>query len=368
MNLQQLSDAELIAALKSLVGSERRTVAAVLRHLNEMDRRRIASKSGFPSLFEYCVNELKYAHGETARRIHAARAASKYKILYRMLEQGHLSLTVVSRLAPHLKWDNYRRLIRSSVGRSTREVEALIASLNPVPAAPAERIRYLAIVPSVPEAETNGHIPSMPQAVPAPAAVPALEAAAVLAAASEAATPQSRSEPRGAPAIRRVHFSFTGDEALLRDYERAKELSRHKWPAVKIEDVFAGALKALLAKIDPDLRARRKERARRLAVGARTRSIATAIKDEVWRRDGGRCSFEAHGRKCGSRAGLQFDHIFPWSMGGSSDAANIRLLCRSHNALEARRAFGAGKIDAMIAGRRSQAREDQRRLAPDGEI
>ncbi len=353
MNLERLSDAELIASLKSLVGSERRTVAAVLRHLNEMDRRRIASQSGFPSLFEYCVNELKYAHGETARRIHAARAASKFKILYRMLEQGHLSLTVVSLLAPHLKWDNYRRLIRASVGRSTREVEAMLASLSPLPAAPAERIRHLSVSAVVPDAQ--------PDALVAP---PATETPSVPAPES----PIARTQLQNPPAICRVHFSFTGDEALLRDYERAKELSRHKWPAGKIEDVFAGAHKALLAKIDPDLRARRKERARRLAVGARTRSIAAAIKDEVWRRDGGRCSFEAHGRKCGSRAGLQFDHRRPWAMGGSSDAANIRLLCRAHNALEARRAFGAGKIDAMIAGRRSQVREDQRRLAPDGEI
>jgi len=92
-------------------------------------------------------------------------------------------------------------------------------------------------------------------------------------------------------AVQRVHFAFTGDEALLRDFERTKELSRHKWPTGKMEDVFAGAMRALLDKIDPDKRSRRKDRMRRLAAGARSRHIDRGVKAEVWLRDGGRgCS------------------------------------------------------------------------------
>lgn len=78
IDLTLLTDEELIASLRSLVGDERRTVTSVLRHLNEFDRRKLAVGKGFPSLFDYCVRELKYAQGEAARRIQAARAAVKY--------------------------------------------------------------------------------------------------------------------------------------------------------------------------------------------------------------------------------------------------------------------------------------------------
>jgi 5-methylcytosine-specific restriction endonuclease McrA len=118
--------------------------------------------------------------------------------------------------------------------------------------------------------------------------------------------------------------------------------------------VFAGALKVLLDKIDPDRRRRRRDRARRLAAGARSRKIPQPVKDEVWDRDGGRCAYRSDaGRVCGARAGLEFDHVRPWALGGGSgDAGNIRLLCRSHNELEARRAFGGALVDAAVARRR----------------
>lgn len=56
------------------------------------------------------------------------------------------------------------------------------------------------------------------------------------------------------------------------------------------------------------------------------RVIPSAIKLVVWRRDGGRCA------RCRTDKNLHFDHIIPWSRGGSStDAANIQLLCAAHN-------------------------------------
>lgn len=58
----------------------------------------------------------------------------------------------------------------------------------------------------------------------------------------------------------------------------------------------------------------------------RTRAIPTAVKLEVWKRDGGRCVI------CGSKDELHFDHIIPYSKGGTSlTAANVQLLCARHN-------------------------------------
>lgn len=56
------------------------------------------------------------------------------------------------------------------------------------------------------------------------------------------------------------------------------------------------------------------------------RIIPTWVKLEVWKRDDGKCTM------CGSMEDLHFDHIIPWSKGGSSSTSeNIQLLCGKHN-------------------------------------
>ena len=58
----------------------------------------------------------------------------------------------------------------------------------------------------------------------------------------------------------------------------------------------------------------------------RRRIIPTEIKLEVWKRDGGRCV------TCGADDELHFDHILPFSKGGTSiKVENVQLLCARHN-------------------------------------
>ncbi len=59
---------------------------------------------------------------------------------------------------------------------------------------------------------------------------------------------------------------------------------------------------------------------------AHNRMIPTSVKLEVWRRDNGKCV------TCGSSDNLHFDHILPFSKGGTSlKVENIQLLCARHN-------------------------------------
>lgn len=63
---------------------------------------------------------------------------------------------------------------------------------------------------------------------------------------------------------------------------------------------------------------------------------ADLLRHRVFKRDGGRCTFEVEGRRCPATGMLQFDHMIPWSRGGASnDPENIRLLCAAHNRLAA---------------------------------
>lgn len=59
------------------------------------------------------------------------------------------------------------------------------------------------------------------------------------------------------------------------------------------------------------------------------RMIPTSVKLEVWKRDKGQCV------QCGSKDNLHFDHILPYSKGGTSlKSENIQLLCARHNLLK----------------------------------
>ena len=61
-------------------------------------------------------------------------------------------------------------------------------------------------------------------------------------------------------------------------------------------------------------------------LGDLDRVIPSAVKLEVWKRDKGCCV------KCGSNQNLHFDHVIPYSLGGSSKAIeNIQILCAKHN-------------------------------------
>jgi hypothetical protein len=75
----------------------------------------------------------------------------------------------------------------------------------------------------------------------------------------------------------------------------------------------------------------KREDSKLAALGNRTQRVnkrefvSDETKIDVWRRDGGKCV------KCGSRERLEFDHIIPVALGGSSTARNIELLCEECN-------------------------------------
>jgi hypothetical protein len=57
----------------------------------------------------------------------------------------------------------------------------------------------------------------------------------------------------------------------------------------------------------------------------RREAIPRAVQREVWQRDGGRCV------ECATKEKLCFDHIVPFSRGGSNSVRNLQLLCEPCN-------------------------------------
>ena len=334
MSVGHLSDVELERRLKELVGIERKSLVLLLAHLGEFDERRLHSDRGHESLFYYCMRVLGYSEQAAYKRIRAARAARAYPEIYRRLAAGETNLTVIVALAAHFSADNVVELLDAARGKRTLEIEALAASFSPRPDSP-DFIR----------------------------ALPATDDALI--------------EPLSE---RRFLFRLTAGSEFLAKYKRAKELLGVKGGA-SMAAVIESGFDAVLNRLDPARRIeRRTARAARAAStrGASTRgadagagsqpsdaldlffpaagpaagpvggppesrAIAAALRDEVWQRDAGRCTFmTSDGDRCLATGGLEIDHIRPFALGGPSDvAANLRLMCRTHNQLLARRIFGA---------------------------
>jgi hypothetical protein len=62
-----------------------------------------------------------------------------------------------------------------------------------------------------------------------------------------------------------------------------------------------------------------------LSFFSQSRYIPVATKQVVYTRDGGICQC------CGSSQSLEYDHIMPFSCGGTSSVSNIQLLCLQCN-------------------------------------
>jgi hypothetical protein len=159
-DVRGLSDRELLSRVKTLVSQERGTTLEILRHLIEVDRRRLHLGLGYPSVFEYCLRHLGYSSSAAGRRIHAARCIRDYPEVYGLLEKNELNLVTVSLVASILTDANAKELIGRIRGKSQREVESIVAEYRP-PVSMRDRARPVSVV--VPEVESrepviSGHL------------------------------------------------------------------------------------------------------------------------------------------------------------------------------------------------------------------
>lgn len=341
--LESVSDEALLTSARLSAQKERGTLEVMLRQLCEIERRVLYAQEGYKSLYQYCARELGLSEGESWRRTNVSRACIKYPRLFTVIGKGEIHLASLALITPHFTDDNWKDLLAKASRKSKREVERMVAPYLNRPER-FDRVRFLG------STGTAGN---------------------------EIKGPLAKDSGETSPPSQRVEIVFSADEVILKKLERVKDLLRSKMRSVKFEDAVVAGLDAWLQVNDPDVILRRKE-ARRRKVGPpsnkkrtpsrmrrqtrsdeslnSSRNIPQSVRDEVYKRDGGRCVFvSASGTRCDARSGLELDHLKPFALGGrSDDVENIRLLCATHNQLSARQWFGRDKIESIIAEKQSQ--------------
>jgi len=344
-----LSDADLLATVKRLAANERHATAQLVAHLAEMDARRLYLAEGCSSLFTYCTHVLHLSEHAAYGRIESARAARKFPAILDAVASGALHLTAVNLIAPHLTVDNVDRVIAGATHKTKRELEELVATLHPQPPVPSS-------VRKLPQTQqrTAAHNASEDQ--------PDRQAdqregvdqriAAVELETSDGTDVQRPVQPVSHAAIKPLApeqylVKFTASRTMHEKLREAQALLRHQVPSGDVAQIFERALTLLLA----ELRKARHAATRRPRPTDRTsntgRHVPAAVKREVWARDGGQCAFVGAAGRCSERGFLEYHHVIPFADGGATDAGNLQLRCRAHNAFEAHRWSGAGEEELL---------------------
>ena len=191
-----LSDRHLVQRLKELTAVEHQLEVVVIDHLRELERRRLYLPQGFSSLFDYATRELGYSEAAAWRRIKAMRLCGEVEGARERMRDGSLTLNSAALLqnafdrqerkrkqsggglprgrsavapteapgtgaptgapsapaqageraeepnaGPVLDSSARQALVEEAAGKSTRQVENLLAGVDPELTMPVDRIR-----------------------------------------------------------------------------------------------------------------------------------------------------------------------------------------------------------------------------------
>lgn len=352
--LKGISDRQLLSRIRKLSETERATVLSILAHLIEIDRRRLYLPRGYSSLFEFCVKHLGYSESTAGRRIAIARCIRDFPGVYRLLARGRTNFSNVAKISGIITPGNAERLLAGIEGRSSREVDLIVSRHKPKSSI-RDRVRPVYVMTELQVSVDGSNTGTSGEAGSQPGGQIK---------SGKKSTPNVGSEKTpnsGEPATesrmvleQRFKVEFGVDPEFIEKLERVRSLLSTKHHAkLEFEELFEVLMDEYIERHSPEGRIRRKtEREKRKSSAGQkdqrssqkredSRYISRPVRDEVYARDKGRCTFVSPGgKRCGSKWDLQIDHIIPFARGGDNSTGNLRLLCAKHNRLEAKRAFG----------------------------
>jgi 5-methylcytosine-specific restriction endonuclease McrA len=109
---------------------------------------------------------------------------------------------------------------------------------------------------------------------------------------------------------------------------------RHRVPDGDLGVIVSLAVHELLAEIEKRRRAAIRHSHANAGREPDSRYVPTAVRREVWSRDGSQCAFVGLMGRCPERGGLELHHVIPFCEGGPSTVENLQLRCQAHNRYE----------------------------------
>ncbi len=248
--LGDLSDEELLARVRGHVGKGSVWCAELIAYLVEVDERRLDRVHACSSMWDFCTRKLGMSEGEAHRRIAAARTVQRFPHVLGYIERGELQLCALYALRKHLTSANVDELLREASGKSTREVEKMVAARFPRPDAP------MCVEPVAPQALLSP-VSLVSVATPSPASVAmrsdSAPAWSLSLAASPAPGPRARSGKRVEPlSSTRYRIELTVSATTKETIDHIKDLMRHRNPTGDLEAILDASLALLLAKLEKE--------------------------------------------------------------------------------------------------------------------
>lgn len=421
--VRALSDGDLLSGLCGAVGRSRRAISEVVVHLGEVEERRLHLLGGYGSLFAYCVSRLAMSEDEAYRRIEVARLVRRFPMLLDRLVNAHISLSVAVLLKPHLTDANCVSLLDAVSEKTVAQAREVLAAWYPKPdilpsirklpapfhpaGAPVSAVASSATAVPVGEPSGLGAPRAAPPLItmgpprraiePLSAgryklqlmagvelkrklelardllrhAIPSGDLSAIVERALDLLLERTLKRRHGATSRRKPDASASHQAAspsiqaaTHHDQTMASQRIENEPSISKLAS--GGADPTTPAALDdpaadsashPASAAATPQTAR---ASQSNRQPTNSVRRSVLARDGMRCSWcGPDGVQCTSTAWLEHDHTVPFALGGSSEACNIRLLCKAHNRLAAERAYGRHTIRRSIARQRERASSTQ---------
>jgi hypothetical protein len=293
--IESLSNNQLVIGLEGYLISERKISHIILLYLREIKKRKLYSDRGFASLFEMLIKHFRQSETSAYQRLKALDLMAAVPEVEERLKNGEVNL---STLAMAQRQINQEEKVTGQ--KVSCEVKAnIVEQIANKTQAQAE----VALMKLLPKAATN------------PAA-------------------HERRVSQDA-----VRLSLTVPNRVKEKLLKLKDLWAHVDPNMEYVEIIERAADLALKKVDPT--------SARCATESAVSKSAT-----LWSRARSQCEYvdQKSGRRCASQFGLEQDHVIPRAKGGGDDLSNLRLLCRTHNLLMARRHFGAENVECRIQG------------------
>jgi hypothetical protein len=231
--------------------------------------------------------------------------------------------------------------LKRATHRSKREIEELVAELQPRPDVPASVRKLPARFTPEPRPDEVGILGAERLPVAESVEKGELRPDEVERPAVARAMPPAPIQPL---APKRYKVQFTASVEFREKLQRLQAFLPDADLAEIIEEAVTEKLERLEARRFGRARTPRQTLAKS-DTSASSRYIPAAARRVVHERDGGRCAFvDSRGRRCTARERLEFHHCQPFGLQGDHSPENLQLLCRAHNAHLAEGDYGKERM------------------------